>query len=256
VDGKADERPFRGAVERAADGVAFLPARRPLRWGGFGIVEATLAALDHATRFARGEHYVLLSGADYPIKPRPALVDALSEGAVHMDVWPIPRSDRDPRSKRLERYYFAPSRRDSRRYAALNAVVAMALPKRDVSRGLGGRRPYGGSQWWALSHDWAVRVLDVVTAEPDLVRFFRRSRIPDEMFFQTIVQGLPGGDRTIRPSLTYVDWTRREWRGSPATLTSADVPALASTDACFARKFDLDLDPGVFTEIDRLLLRR
>jgi hypothetical protein len=52
------------------DGVTWLP-RRTCRYGGFSLVEATLAGID--TILASGHrpgHTLLLSGQDYPLRPR------------------------------------------------------------------------------------------------------------------------------------------------------------------------------------------
>ena len=150
------------------------------------------------------------------------------------------------------------SSRTSKSAAArfLNSVVLRSLPKRNVAKGLGGRQPYGGSQWWALPDDVARGVLDFCDRETRFVRFFSRSRIPDEMFFQTVVGALPGG-RELRPPLTFADWSqaRREATGSrPAILGSDDLALLQSCDGYFARKFDASVDAAVFDLIDAELL--
>jgi hypothetical protein len=100
----------------------------------------------------------------------------------------------------------------------------------------------------------AVQVLEFCCAHPGFVRFFSRSRYPDEMFFQTVVAALPT-PRELRPPLTFADWSRPESRGkSPATLTTADIPLLRSSGGFFARKFDLARDPATLDAIDSELL--
>jgi hypothetical protein len=57
----------------------------------------------------------------------------------------------------------------------------------------------------------------------------------------------------VDDDLRYIDYARAH-RGSPRTLTVADLPLLASGRYHFARKFDLRVDREVLDRIDRELL--
>ena len=113
--------------------------------------------------------------------------------------------------------------------------------------------------FWALSRSAAEYVTEVVEREPGLVRFFKHTFIPEEMFFQTILGNSPLRDRlTTLPDpdcygLHYIDWHRR--LAHPETLRAADFPRLASTAAFFARKFDGTADEALLDAIDADLLR-
>ncbi len=258
IDAKADQEAFRRHLGRGSAAIEFTPERHDIRWGGFGSVAAELAMLERAVRVAPADYYVLLSGVDYPIRPRSQLVAELASGAVYMESWPMPDPRHNKPINRLERVYFPPKNRNSRLFGFVNKAALILPPRRDVQRGLGGRRPYGGSQWWALPHRCADQMLGFVRSQPGFVAFFRRSRNPDEMFFQTIVENLPHRPESIRPPLTYANWApdRLEVGGTaPATLTVADIPVLRQRHAFFARKFDLDRDPTIFDEIDDQLLQ-
>jgi hypothetical protein len=74
------------------------------------------------------------------------------------------------------------------------------------------------------------------------------------MFFQTVVEALPG-HRERRPPLTFADWNRRSG-GSPATLGAADLPMLSDCGGYFARKFDASVDAEILDLIDDELLAR
>ncbi|WP_432520358.1 beta-1,6-N-acetylglucosaminyltransferase [Kineococcus sp. SYSU DK006] len=251
VDAAADEAPFRRAAADLGPSVAFTGTRHRVRWGGFGMVAATLSALRQAVRSLPADHYVLLSGADLPIKPIAALHRELAAGQVRMNCWPMPDERRGKPMSRLERWYVAPRHRDSRVAARLNRLLER-LPRRDVAAALGPARPHAGSQWWTMPHGCAEQVLDFVDRSPRFVRFFHHVRVPDEMFFQTVVKALPT-DWDVRPNLTFTRWSS-PGRLSPDTLTSADVAALSRTEAFFARKFDLDADPRVLEEVRTRLL--
>ncbi|GAB3598724.1 hypothetical protein GCM10027586_00910 [Kineococcus gypseus] len=254
VDAPVDEAPFRRAVAHHGAGATFTTRRHDVRWGGFGAVAAALTGLREATRTRPADYYALLSGVDLPIKPATALHAELASGAVYMNCWPMPSQEHGKSLERLERYHLAAKDRDSRVARLVNGRLLPLLPTRDVARGLEGAQPYAGSQWWLLPHDCAVQVLGFADRSPRVVRFFRRSAVPDEMFFQTVVKALPH-PWEVRPNLTYTDWSRPEGGGvSPATLTSADLPTLARVPQFFARKFDLTVDPQVHRRVREVLL--
>src|SRR3954451_20508151 len=58
---------------------AELLPRRPAPWGSFGLVEATLEGVRAFVARGGGSHVVLLSGADYPIKPASAITAFFAE---------------------------------------------------------------------------------------------------------------------------------------------------------------------------------
>jgi hypothetical protein len=67
----------------------------------------------------------------------------------------------------------------------------------------------------------------------------------------------------LQPYLNAIDWLERRdidyshaIKGSPRTVTTADVPMLAHGRFHFARKFDFDVDREVLDIIDRDLLHQ
>lgn len=254
VDAKADELEFRRATRHHGDRVCFTERRHAVNWGGFGVVAATVTALELAADRMPGDYYVLLSGADLPIKPAVRLHEELASGAVYMTRWRMPADHLGKPMSRLDRFHLTPRSRGSHLTDRLDRHLLARLPKRDVHRGLAGLVPYAGSQWWAVPHGCAIEVLKFIHRSPRFVRFFRFVQVPDEIFFQTIVLGLPTA-WDVRGNLTYADWSRPVGDGaSPAVLGTGDLPALARTDKFFARKFDVEGDPAVYARIRSELL--
>jgi hypothetical protein len=72
--------------------------------------------------------------------------------------------------------------------------------------------------------------------------------MPEEFFFQTALM-----DSRFESTLVADNKRKIIWDGGPhpRTLTTADLPALLTSGAWFARKFDDAVDPDLLDAIDR-----
>jgi hypothetical protein len=262
VDARRDAASFHDAfatLPRTDDTrrVHWLADRVPVRWGGFSVVEATLALLRTAAAHgALFDRYVLLSGADYPIQPPALTRERLGTPVEFITVEELLHA-RHPSAEarsRVTRPHFLDVRwlnpmdspapaltaRIDRLLARLPRLARPALPTRK------------GSQWWALTGDCVAYVLRYVDAHPGHVRFHRRALVPDESFFHSIVAESPFADRIWhdatrseegRPGTPnvlgahFIDWSDPN-ASSPRVLTADDFEALQQSSALFARKFD------------------
>ncbi len=115
-----------------------------------------------------------------------------------------------------------------------------------------GLRCLGGRSWWTLRRP-AVRYLrDFLAARPEVERHYRGTVVPEESMVQTILVGSRRFD-LVNDDLRFIDYSRSV-RGSPRTLTAADLPLLAAGNYHFARKFDLGTGRELLDRIDRELL--
>lgn len=227
---------------RATSGVrdVRLVDRHYTPWAGFGLVRATLACLRAAaasqTPFT---HAVLLSGQDFPIRPRADIEAffAAHRGTSFMEWHDMPFwSDTH---QRLRHWHFR-SRHLHLRVPARRRAPEVVAPVR------------GGSMWWSLAWADVRHCLDTARRHPEVVRYFRHTDIPDETFFQSVVLSRAEAD-VVNDPLRYVRWNDPEG-AHPATLTHADLDALTGADALFARKFDEAEDPGVLATVRSRLL--
>jgi hypothetical protein len=239
----------------------FIPDRVDACWGGYSLVQATLNMLTAARSGSPApDWYALMSGSDYPIRSNRALYDFLaSSDREHISLIDMPTPDGRKSLARLERFHFEGSRsRPMPKRVILNQtnLLLEKYYKRNYRRVLGDIKPYASSQWWVLSRAAVDYILDFVAANPRLVRFYKHSVIPDEMFFHTILGNSAFRAKAAR-NLTYADWTKGLSR-NPAPLTEEHVARFAHPDfrlndvegvgrCFFARKF---------TSRDRELLDR
>lgn len=261
VDAKVDVEPFRARLGARPD-VEIVPRRVAVHWGGFSIVRATLELLSASAghRGGRFGRHCLLSGADYPVKPRADVLAALEDERVewlhvgrtlrpgdpqrawverrHWNDWPL----LNPR----ERPAGSVARRARRVLRPLAERLAAALPPR---RFPGGLEPCKGSQWWALSDACVQWMRAYLRDHPDYVRFHRHVHCPDEIFFHSLVRASPFASRLADRPLHRVDWEDAR----PRVLGDDDFAALTASPALFARKFTEARSRGVLARLDDVL---
>ena len=235
VDARADIRPFRAAL----NGAPIIPVRRRrTRWGGFGLVAATLDGLSALRASGRAySHVLLLSGADLPLRPEEELRGFLADHpgtdfieSVDPDAAPWVRGGLS--AERFTRRHPFDWRRHPRLFdAALTAQRRFGLtrPAPEVSPPLA---PRLGSQWWCLSRESAAALLDAPDL-PALARWFRLCWLPDESFFATLIPRVAARPPDPRGPLSFA---RFDPTGRPWLLYDDHAEALAASDFFFARK--------------------
>jgi hypothetical protein len=113
-------------------------------------------------------------------------------------------------------------------------------------------RLHGGCTWFSLRRSAVVYLRDYLAGHPELVRFYRGTIAPEESLVQTVLVN-SGRFDLVNDDRRYIDYSKAH-KGSPRTLTEADLPMLAAGNYHFARKFDPGVDTKVFDRIDRELL--
>jgi core-2/I-Branching enzyme len=230
----------------AGSHTALIPSRRA-QWGEFGTVDATL---DGLCRFVESggtaSHVVLLSGGDYVIKPDWYIERffAGQPGRSFMEWKPLPTDDLLDRGlSRINRYHL--------RVRGRKRIIPPLTfaPERSFRPYLRGLHPHVGATWWALSRACAEYVVAYHRDHPRVARFYRRTFMPDEAFFQTVLLNSPRAAAVGDGGVHFVDWSAGG--PHPATLTSADIPRLLDSPKLFARKFDVDVDEAALDELDR-----
>jgi len=263
VDKNVDAEPFVQACSIFPN-VAFLAAREKGTWGGIGIVKAALHALDRIIEERRSGYCILLSGQDLPLKSNEEILNFLSlaNGAVFMDSFSLPNERWYGGGRnRIERYKFhfsenpgdyflLPSlfEKEFYRYAKQNLLRVLVLLKQKQNplcllkkrRFPTYLKPFGGSQWWAMTVETAKRLRSFLQAHKDYLPYHRHTLLADEIFFQSVMEHLASaeGSFNIRPSLTYARWENAS-AAHPVVLKEEELPELAKQQGkLFARKFE------------------
>jgi hypothetical protein len=213
---------------------------------------------------------VNLSAQDYPVTPIPAIEAFLGAATCdgylrHWDVLSAasPWSRRKARARYWYRYRRLPPAAEPvlrvlkpltrflpfqtyLDYGPLLGVRALRTPFHD------GFRCQGGWAWFTLRRCAVLYLRDFLAGHPEVVRHYRSTVVPEESIVQTVLAN-SGRFDLVDDDFRYIDYSRAQ-KGSPRTLTVADLPELATGRYHFARKFDLAVDREVLDRIDRELL--
>jgi Core-2/I-Branching enzyme len=231
-----------------------------VEWGGWSYFQALMRGLGRIAREADPDWALVLSGQDYPLVHHTELEAFLAAGehdALVPHLWELGplRLSGEPRDEFVLRYGYR-HLRVPRLPPSLPRRLAYGRRLPDGRLLLGVRDPRPAELPLHVSGDWptlnrrALRsVLGFPERQPRLMRRYRRSFAASESFFATALANDPGLSVGGGPH-RYIDFPAGA--PNPRTLTSADLPALESSRAHFARKFDPAVDGEVLDALDRL----
>ncbi|MGI4794474.1 MAG: beta-1,6-N-acetylglucosaminyltransferase [Janthinobacterium lividum] len=254
VDGKSDASVFRATMPPEL--TAFFVSdheRVAVHWCGFSMVDATLRSIRHALTVApRIERFVLLSGVDHPLYPIGNILDRLSGSEEFI------RVDRvlDPNGTEwfdrcANRVFLGDNRWLNPRECGRTVDRLTRRIEQRLTRLTSYEAPvFYGPSWWALTRSAIDHILHIERTHPEAIKWFRRTRSPDEMLFQTLMRASPFADRITQDATRAggVNWPAGlagvhyaeflDGAASPKTLELKDLPALKASGALFGRKID------------------
>jgi hypothetical protein len=222
-------------------------------------VDAILSLLRHAIA-DRYDYCVLITGSCYPLRTGGYIRTSLNanRGLEYMDILKVPGP-----GKPLSRYTTIryPSTKPIRRFT-FRTLGKIGLAQRDHRKHLRGLELYSGDGAWALTREACQFVLDFISVNPHVERYFRRTFAPDEAFFHSILGNSKFRER-MRRNLIYAVWPGSA-NGHPAMITAAHVAEFEQQDQVrrddmygpgellFARKFN-DQRMDVVTRVDAMI---
>jgi hypothetical protein len=225
-------------------------------WAGFAVVEATLLAMQELFRRSDApDWFVLLSGADYPIKPaervRRELSDSRCDAHLGFEAIDPTALATDWQHECYRRYYsprvWVPN--VSRRGLGWKSVRLPMWLRPQWHPFTHGFYCYAGSQWFSANRDAVEFVLRFAESGRRFSKYCGKAPFTEEMYFQTILANARGL-RLTNSNYRYIDWSAGG--AHPKTLDMADLPAVLGSANHFARKFSDDR-PEVLDAIDRVV---
>ncbi len=232
--------------------INFLTNRIPVNWGGFSIVNVTLQLMKRSLR-DKFDYLILLSSQHLPIQPAEKIISYLetNHGKEFINYNELPYSGWNGNGglERIRYYWFVDEAGivDAKRLAMLQKEVKMERPFP------GDLTPYGGSQWWVLSYNCIKSLLNFIDHNAEYVDFFKKTLVPDELFFHTLLMNSDFSDDVINDNLLYTDW--KKGPEYPRMLTMDDIFTITESGKLFARKFSTAKDAAVIQSIMQRVLQ-
>jgi hypothetical protein len=197
--------------------IAFTERRVRCYWGGYGLVEAVLVALEEARAAGHEYDYVLLlSGSCLPCRPIRQLERYLTEnnGREFIEAEGPEWVTDGLREERYTFYtVFRPLSRPLLENVLWEAQHLLGI-KRKLPAGI--KTVKLGSQWWGLTWRTCLDIIDFMTQNRDIERFYRKTWIPDEMVFPSVVHHLVAPEKITGHNLTHYQFTERS--GKPVVF--------------------------------------
>lgn len=218
-------------------GVEILPPKRAL-WGGYSLVDAELRGMKRLLAMgSRWTHFINLSGQDFPLRTQRYIADFLAQ---HPDTQFMRCADqrqvRPDTMNRVSHIFIEAFQR------IIRTGISRSFPA--------GVTPYIGTQWKIVSR----RFCEYVCYDPavaSLKRFYRRTLIADEGFFQTVMMNGFKRGVVVDDDLRTIDWVPDgEIKLRPRTFTIRDATRLKISPDLFARKFDETEDGEILDALE------
>lgn len=247
VDRKYDLAPY---AAMCSDNVQLTTSRVPVYWGDFSQIDAMRILIrDSLALSPRCDRFVLLSGADYPIRTNEEIQDFFENHPKDelINMRPMPCEEIGKPVRRLNTYVLRPNLSPaSRLISRVGRKLGIVPHIRDYRQHFGALQPFGGSTWWSITRDAAERVVRFQSDHPKIHTYFQNTELPDESYVHTVIGNSPLADNVTR-NITYADWS--QGGSNPAIITASHVERLLKTpnfrgldpfgegEILFARKF-------------------
>ncbi|MBD2535996.1 hypothetical protein H6G97_44420 [Nostoc flagelliforme FACHB-838] len=235
-------------------------------WGGFSLVEATVRALEIMYKASDvPDWFVLLSGADYPIKAARQILDELNSNPYDAYIqyeqitYQTYKDDLIPSMLWLKNSYERYCTKSfifnysKKTYAKFNPEIHLEHPLLTkaflpFSKKL---TCFSGSQWFCANRKAAEYIIDFHTKKNAIISHYSKiKKFSDESYFQTILANA-SHLKLKNDRQRYIDWS--DGGPHPKILLMEDLPHLLASSAHFARKFDIDIDSKILDELDMII---
>ncbi len=226
-------------------GFTLLPDPPKVYWGDISQIEAEYRLFRAAHAAGPYLYYHLISGVDLPLRPMDDFHRFFAErkGREFVSTWDDAANVRDMHRK-IDRYHFFTrwKRKGTTAHSLLMPLANLMLAVQKavgLRRGAQGWDFRKGSNWVSVTQDFCEHLL---SKEEDVMRRFRHTLCPDEIFVQSVLWSSPFKLRLHKThgaesetSLRLIDWKCEGPR--PYVWQEKDVPAMLESGAMFARKF-------------------
>lgn len=266
-------------VAEEHNGIYVVTPRIAVTWGEFSLLEAILHSLRFISTHIDYDWILTISENDYPATPLRKIEAELKATTYDAFVRSTPVTWNDYATRYFLQYFTIPRNPYSHRIPKLirnfahrtrqllnssQNFVRVEGGVRGVSNHIGfryGASPFcgsfvchKGSTWFTISRRAVQYLLDFETTRPEVLEWYRRTWVPDESYFQTVLKNAD----TLSVSndhRRFIKWDATHL-AHPKTLTISDLPEILASGKHFVRKVDAKLDRALLDELDRVVVEQ
>lgn len=242
LDKKTDPRPFAALFQK--ENVFPIHNRTSIYWAGYGTIQAIINGFREIPD--RYLYINVMSGQDFPLVSADRLYQflATADGKEFITCETIDgTSSWGDVSPRVRNYHLVNWRIPGK--YRLEKWMNKILPARKFPMD---HEIVGRANWFTLTYPATRFLQSFIDDHPELVRYYKYCWGADEFIFSTILYNDARFRKKITENLLYVKFSPNQ--GRPELLTSGDFAALTSSHKFLARKFDMDIDDNIFSQLE------
>jgi hypothetical protein len=202
-------------------------------WGQFGLVEACLIAFDALLAHDPvPDFFHLMSVSCMPVRPIAAFKSFLASKPdmafieCQGPTWIVGGL----REERYTLFHLFNERRYRKAFYLFVQIQRLLRIARQPPLSV---EPRFGAQWWTLPRSFVLALQAYLGRNPAVVPFFRKTWIPDELFFPTMVFVLTPEEQVSNHSMTFYQFTNQ---GKPIIFHDDQIEYVQNLNFFFARK--------------------
>lgn len=265
LDKKVSNKPFESLKE--IEHCHFVEKREISRWGGFGVVQATLNGMKEIKEFMESNHpyenyhCILLSGEDLPIKANEKIHNFLQskQDNSFIHYWKLPYEKWwNGGLFRLESLYIFDYNKQPKAHYWLNKIIRklklhFLIPLNRIKKHYPDLALYGSSQWMIFSKKLLYALVEESKNKTHFQKCFKFVLLPDELYLITLIHNfLKKEVEFIENSPTHLILFEGN-KPNPKYLSVADLKNNNKGTTLFARKFDSTINADTITYIKTIL---
>lgn len=221
-----------------------------VNWGSFNHLQAIFFLMEKALKFSQAISYIhIISGSDMPVKK----VDDFKvfEGCkqIYMEHMNVVRLNSEVINRRYQYGNRLPNTDARKRYArSINKLYEIFhKPKSNIGE-FQSNQLYKGLVWLSLPREAAEYVVNYASKNNFMAKM-RHITVPEEFFFQTILENSFFKSNIASNNLRYNDWSKVRHGSLPAILDESDYKKIVSGSYFFARKVDKNISKKLVNKI-------
>lgn len=229
---------------------------KKVNWGGANQFMLTLELL-RSIDIKKYGFIHLLSGADLPVCCN-QYFDNFFDNTIFEGFLSFvsPNDAARCAKERLGKYYlydiFDPRSRFilPRAINASLSIIQNMLEEKFVIRKPLKQQIYKGSQWFSISRNVALYILDYCSNNEAFVNRFKWTSCCDELFFHILIMNSSFATKICHQNLRYIDWREKNiGEPLPRILVDDDYEEIITSGALFCRKIDLEKSKGLIGKL-------